>query len=125
MSKQRPLSPHLQIYKPQVTSILSIFHRITGVALSIGTLLIVSWVVTLSLGETYYDYYLRFTSSWFGIIIFIGFTFALIYHLSNGIRHLFWDFGYGYELNIVFRSGVAVLISAFTLTTIVWAYILF
>ena len=125
MKKERPLSPHLQIYKPQITSVLSIMHRITGVALSFGTCLIVLWVLSLSLGEFFYEYYIIFIKSWFGKLVLVGFTFALSYHFSNGIRHLFWDFGYGYELNIVFRSGVAVLISAFTLTTIVWAYILF
>ena len=125
MKKERPLSPHLQIYKPQITSVLSIMHRITGVALSIGTFLMVLWIISLSLGENLYEYYMVFIKSWFGKLILVGFTFALSYHLSNGIRHLFWDFGYGYELNIVFRSGIAVLISAFTLTSIVWTYILF
>tara|TARA_B100000029_G_scaffold394871_1_gene392560 strand:- start:117 stop:494 length:378 start_codon:yes stop_codon:yes gene_type:complete len=125
MKKVRPLSPHLQIYKPQITSVLSIMHRITGVVLSFGTFLIVLWITTLSLGENFYQYYMIFIKSWFGNLILIGFTFALFYHLSNGIRHLFWDFGYGYELNTVFMSGVAVLISAFILTSIIWAYILF
>ena len=125
MKKERPLSPHLQIYKPQITSVLSIMHRITGVVLSFGTFLIVLWITTLSLGENFYQYYMIFIKSWFGNLILIGFTFALFYHLSNGIRHLFWDFGYGYELNTVFMSGVAVLISAFILTSIIWAYILF
>ena len=125
MKKERPLSPHLQIYRPQITSVLSIMHRITGVALSVGTFLIVIWIISLSLGENFYEYYLIFVKSWVGKLILVGFTFALSYHLSNGIRHLFWDLGYGYELNVVFRSGVAVLISAFMLTSIIWAYILF
>ena len=125
MSKQRPISPHLQIYKPQITSVLSIFHRITGVALSFGTILLVLWVVTLSLGESYYEYYLMFRSSFIGTIIFIGFTFALNYHLSNGIRHLFWDFGYGYEIVTVYKSGIVVIFTATILTVIMWALILF
>ena len=125
MKKERPLSPHLQIYRPQITSVLSIMHRITGVALSVGTFLIVIWIISLSLGENFYEYYLIFVKSWVGKLILVGFTFALSYHLSNGIRHLFWDLGYGYELNVVFRSGVAVLISAFMLTSIIWVYILF
>ena len=124
MSKHRPLSPHLQIYKPQITSILSIFHRITGVALSVGTILLVFWVLTLSLGESYYNYYLIFSKSWLGTIILIGFTFALCYHLSNGIRHLFWDFGYGYELLTVYKSGVTVILCSCILTLIIWIYIL-
>lgn len=125
MKKERPLSPHLQIYKPQMTSVLSIMHRITGVALTLGTVLVVLWITTLSLGESFYEYYVFFIKSWFGNLILIGFTFAFFYHLSNGIRHLFWDFGYGYELNIALISGVAVLISAFILTSIIWGIILF
>ena len=125
MKNERPLSPHLQIYKPQITSVLSIMHRITGVALTAGTFLMVLWITTLSLGESFYEYYIFFIKSWFGNLVLIGFTFALSYHFSNGIRHLFWDLGYGYELNVVFISGVIVLISAFILTCIVWTYILF
>ena len=125
MKKERPLSPHLQIYKPQITSVLSIMHRITGVALTVGTFLIVFWITTLSLGESFYEYYMVFIKSWVGYLILIGFTFALFYHFSNGIRHLFWDLGYGYELNIAFISGVIVLISAFILTSVIWGIILF
>ena len=124
MSKYRPLSPHLQIYKPQITSVLSIFHRITGVALSVGSLLLVLWILTLSLGKSYFDYYVTFSQSWIGITILISFTFALNYHLSNGIRHLFWDLGYGYELSTVYKSGFAVIISATLLTIIIWFMIL-
>ena len=125
MKKERPLSPHLQIYKPQITSVLSIMHRITGVALTFGMVLVVLWITTLSLGESFYEYYVFFIKSWFGNLILIGFTFAFFYHLSNGIRHLFWDFGYGYELNIALITGVTVLISAFILTSIIWGIILF
>ena len=125
MKKERPLSPHLQIYKPEITSVLSIMHRITGVALTLGTVLVVLWITTLSLGESFYEYYVFFIKSWFGNLILIGFTFAFFYHLSNGIRHLFWDFGYGYELNIALITGVTVLISALILTSIIWGIILF
>tara|TARA_A100001015_G_scaffold247011_1_gene283678 strand:- start:334 stop:714 length:381 start_codon:yes stop_codon:yes gene_type:complete len=124
MFKNRPLSPHLQIYRPQITSILSIFHRITGIALSIGSVLIVAWILTLSLGQSYYEYYSFFCKSWFGKTIFIVFTFAFNYHLSNGIRHLFWDFGYGYELKTVYKSGLVVILSACVLTTFIWIIIL-
>ena len=125
MKKERPLSPHLQIYKPQITSVLSIMHRITGVALTLGTVLVVLWIASLSLGESFYEYYVFFIKSWFGNLILIGFTFAFFSPLSKGIRNLFWDVGYGYELNIAFISGVAVLISAFILTSIIWGIILF
>jgi len=125
MSRQRPLSPHLQIYKPQITSMLSILHRATGIALSIGSVILVLWVVALTLGENTYLMYSNLINNWFGKLIIFGFTFALFYHLSNGIRHLFWDLGYGFELDVVFKSGVVVIFSALVLTSLVWIYILF
>ena len=125
MSKQRPLSPHLQIYKPEITSILSVFHRITGIALSCGSLLLVLWVFSLSLGKNYYEYYIIFSQSWIGVFILIGFTFALNYHLSNGIRHLFWDFGHGFEMGTVYKSGIAVVLCATIFTAFIWIVILF
>ena len=125
MSRQRPLSPHLQIYKPQLTSILSILHRATGVALSIGSVILVSWVVALSLGETAYSSYSMIINSWFGKLVLFGFTFGLFYHLSNGIRHLFWDAGYGYDLKVAYTSGSLVIISSLTLTIVTWFIVLF
>ena len=120
MAKERPISPHLQVYKPQITSVLSIFHRITGVALTFGLILLVAWIFTLSLGEEYFEYYVMFIKSWFGLLILFGFTFALNYHLCNGIRHLFWDAGYGYEIETVHKSGLAVLVVSFVLTILIW-----
>ena len=125
MSRQRPLSPHLQIYKPQLTSLLSILHRATGVALSIGSVILVSWVVALSLGETAYSSYSMIINSWFGKLVLFGFTFGLFYHLSNGIRHLFWDAGYGYDLKVAYTSGSLVIISSLTLTIVTWFIVLF
>jgi len=125
MSRQRPLSPHLQIYKPQLTSLLSILHRATGVALSIGSVILVSWVVALSLGETAYSSYSMIINSWFGKLVLFGFTFGLFYHLSNGIRHLFWDAGYGYDLKVAYTSGTLVIISSLTLTIVTWFIVLF
>ena len=121
----RQLSPHLQIYKPEITSVLSILHRITGITLSVGSLLLVLWIFTLSLGKIYYEYFLMFSQSWIGIFILIGFTFAINYHLSNGIRHLFWDFGHGFELVTVYKSGFTVVLSAIILTAVIWIMILF
>ena len=120
MAKERPISPHLQVYKPQITSVLSIFHRITGVALTFGLILSVAWIFTLSLGEEYFEYFSFFIKSWFGLLILFGFTFALNYHLCNGIRHLFWDAGYGYEIETVHKSGLAVLVVSFVLTILIW-----
>jgi len=120
MSRQRPLSPHLQIYKPQITSMLSILHRATGIALSIGSVILVLWIVALTLGENTYLMYSNLINNWFCKLIIFGFTFALFYHLSNGIRHLFWDAGYGYDLKHAYISGVAVIISSLLLTSITW-----
>ena len=120
MSRQRPLSPHLQIYKPQITSMLSILHRATGIALSIGSVILVLWIVALTLGENTYLMYSNLINNWFAKLIIFGFTFALFYHLSNGIRHLFWDAGYGYDLKHAYISGVAVIISSLSLTSITW-----
>ena len=120
MSRQRPLSPHLQIYKPQITSVLSILHRGTGIVLSIGSIILVFWIVTLTLGEKTYLMYSNLINNWFGKLIIFGLTFALFYHLSNGIRHLFWDAGYGYDLKHAYISGVSVIISSLSLTSITW-----
>ena len=125
MSRQRPLSPHLQIYKPQLTSLLSILHRATGVALSIGSVILVSWVVALSLGETAYSSYSMIINNWFGKFVIFGFTFGLFYHLSNGIRHLFWDAGYGYDLKVAYTSGTLVIITSLTLTIATLFIVLF
>ena len=124
MAKERPISPHLHVYKPQITSVLSIFHRITGVALTFGLILLVTWIFTLSLGEKYFEYFSIFIKSWFGLLILFGFTFALNYHFCNGIRHLFWDSGYGYEIETVYKSGFAVLIVSCSLTILIWYLVL-
>ena len=124
MAKERPISPHLQVYKPQITSVLSIFHRITGVALTFGLILLVAWIFTLSLGEEYFEYFSLFIKSWFGLLILFGFTFAFNYHFCNGIRHLFWDAGYGYEIETVHKSGLAVLVVSSSLTILIWYFAL-
>ena len=120
MNRQRPLSPHLQIYKPQLTSILSILHRTTGIALSMGSIILVFWVIALTLGDATYTLYLNIINNWFGKLILFGFTFALFYHLSNGIRHLFWDAGYGYDLKQAYMSGSLVILFSLTLTILTW-----
>jgi succinate dehydrogenase / fumarate reductase cytochrome b subunit len=121
----RPLSPHLQVYKPQLTSVLSILHRITGVALAVGTLLLVWWLIAASIGPAYFDRVQSVIGSLIGRLVLFGWSFALFYHLCNGIRHLFWDMGRGLELPSVAASGWAVIIISLALTGIswVWGYI--
>lgn len=116
----RPLSPHLQVYKPQYTSILSITHRATGVALAVGTLLLIYWLVGAAGGPESYAAAQGFIGSFFGRLLLFGWSAALFYHLCNGIRHLFWDAGYGFELAEVYRSGWAVVVAAAGLTLIAW-----
>lgn len=117
---RRPLSPHLQVYKPQITSVLSIMHRITGVALAVGTLLLVWWLVAAASGDASYGTVSRFLRSPFGYFVLFGWTVALWFHFCNGIRHLFWDFGVGFELPTVHASGKAVIAAAAVLTVLTW-----
>jgi succinate dehydrogenase / fumarate reductase cytochrome b subunit len=118
--QNRPLSPHLQVYKPQLTSSLSILHRITGVALAMGTLLLVYWLVAAATGAGAYESAQGFFGSFFGQLILFGWSIALFYHLANGIRHLFWDAGLGFELPEVYRSGWMVLVATAVLTLASW-----
>ena len=116
----RPLSPHLQVYRPQLTSALSIFHRITGVFLALGTIVLVWWLVAAATGPDYFPLVQDWIGSWLGYLLLFGWSAALFYHLANGIRHLFWDAGYGFELETVYRSGWAVLIATAVLTILAW-----
>ena len=118
---RRPLSPHLQIYKPQLTSVLSISHRVTGIGLAAGTLLLTWWLMAAAAGPDAFATVQGFLGSWIGYVILFGFSYALMYHLCNGIRHLFWDAGHGFELDTVYKSGWAVVIASVALTVIAWA----
>ncbi len=114
----RPISPHLQIYKPQLTSVLSITHRGTGIFLCLGILLLTIWLVCLALGEESYNIFYKYTTSWYGKLFLISFIFSLFYHLTNGIRHLFWDFGLGLDLSTTYKSGYVMLCISILLTLI-------
>ncbi len=105
----RPLSPHLQVYRWQITMALSILHRITGVGLALGLLLLTWWLVAAASGAAYFDMVHSIIGSWIGRVILLGFTASLFFHLFNGIRHLFWDVGYGFEIDAMRRSGYIVL----------------
>ena len=116
----RPLSPHLQVYRPQFTSVLSILHRITGIGLAVGTLLLVWWLIAAAAGPTEFDAVQNFIGSIVGRILLLAWSFALYYHLCNGIRHLVWDAGKGFELGTAFASGLLVVVAAAVLTVISW-----
>lgn len=119
-TENRPLSPHLQVYRPQLTSVLSIMHRATGVALSIGTLLLVYWLVAAAAGEEAYAHAQAILGSMLGQLFLFLWTWALFYHLCNGIRHLGWDAGYGFEIESAYKSGKAVVITSLVLTFLCW-----
>jgi succinate dehydrogenase / fumarate reductase, cytochrome b subunit len=119
---ERPLSPHLQVYRWQLTSVLSILHRATGIALSLGTILLVLWLVGAAAGPDLYAGVQGFLRSWIGLVLLFGWTASLFYHLCNGIRHLWWDTGHGLELPSVYAGGWTVLGTSAVLTALAWAF---
>ena len=116
----RPLSPGLQIYRPQLTSVLSFSHRITGIALSVGTLLLVAWLIAAAAGPHAYSIVQGFMRSWLGLALLFGWTFSFFFHLCNGIRHLAWDVGSGFELRTIYASGWTVVVASTLLTVAAW-----
>ena len=121
MAKPRPLSPHLQIYRPQLTSIMSISHRATGAALTAGTLLLCLWLVALAAGGVWYSMASTVIGHPIGRFILFGYSVALVYHALNGVRHLTWDRGIGLTIPAVYRSGQIVLLLTIVITTLIWA----
>lgn len=115
----RPLSPHLQVYRWQWSATYSILHRLTGIALSFGTLLIAAWVIALGTSPETFETIHHLLTSWLGIFVMMGFCWALFFHLLNGIRHLFWDMGKGLELEQAKMSGNLVALGSFVLSGIV------
>ena len=111
-----PISPHLQIYKPQITSILSIAHRITGFCLNFVIIFVSLWLLSLSLGETFYKHFIEFSNSIFMKLVISISIFGLSYHAMNGIRHIFWDFGFFLNNLSALISGIIVVLSAFVLS---------
>ncbi len=120
----RPLSPHLQIYRWQLTSVLSILHRFTGVALTAGTILLVWWLVAAANGPESFESAQWFLGSWLGLLLLFGWSVALFYHLCNGLRHLWWDTGSGLDLRSVYVSGWAVLVGTAILTVLAWVVVI-
>lgn len=119
-AQNRPLSPHLQVYRPQLTSVLSITHRATGVALAVGTLLLVYWLLAAAGGSESYLSARNFFANWFIKILLFLWSFALFYHLCNGIRHLVWDSGEGLDLPAVYLGGRVVVGASAILTVLTW-----
>ncbi|HXZ02928.1 MAG TPA: succinate dehydrogenase, cytochrome b556 subunit [Stellaceae bacterium] len=117
---ERPLSPFL-IYKPQLTSVLSFSHRASGVALSLGTLLLAWWLIAAATSDDAFAAVQWFLGSWLGLLLLLGWCFAFFFHLCNGIRHLFWDAGLGFELGTAQTSGWTVVAASGALAVVAFA----
>lgn len=113
--RERPRSPHMTIYRPPVTMVTSITHRITGLGLALGTVLIAWWLISAASGLEAYGVFTAFCSSILGQLILFGFVLALCYHLCNGIRHLAWDLGYGFNIRTAHWTGILVITLAIVL----------
>ncbi|MDB2543697.1 succinate dehydrogenase, cytochrome b556 subunit [Woeseiaceae bacterium] len=119
-TRPRPLSPHLTIYRWPITMILSIMHRATGVALSIGMLVFIAWIATVAFNESGYNFLLTILKSWLGQLVLFLWSFAFFLHFCNGIRHLYWDTGRGFNKDKVEFSARLVLLSTIFLTSFFW-----
>ena len=121
--KPRPLSPHLQVYKLIPTMVMSITHRITGGALYVGTLILAWWVSAAAGSEAYYDFVNGIVASWFGQLVLFGYTWALMFHMLGGIRHLIWDTGSYLEKHTATRLAIATLVGSIVLTLAIWVVV--
>ena len=116
----RPLSPHLQVFRPLITMVMSILHRITGAALYFGTILVAWWLIAAASGPDYFAWVDGFFGSFFGRLILFGYTWALMHHMLGGLRHFIWDMGAGFELPVANRMAWATVIGSVTLTVLIW-----
>ncbi len=117
---QRPLSPHIGVYRWQLTMTLSILHRATGIALSVGTILLCWLLIALATGAGSYQTVHAFCASPVGMVLLAGWTWSLFFHLCNGIRHLLWDTGWGFEIPRAYATGWTVVAASFILSILVW-----
>jgi succinate dehydrogenase / fumarate reductase cytochrome b subunit len=123
--RERPLSPHLQIYSPEINMVMSILHRLTGAALYVGTLLVAWVLIAAASGPDYFNFVMGLLGTWPGQIVLLGYTWALLHHLVGGIRHFIWDTGRGYALPTIDLMSWGTLAVSTTLTVLLWAYVLF
>ena len=122
---ERPLSPHLQVYRPEINMVMSIIHRITGSALYFGTVIVACVLVAVATGAETYDHVTGLLSTWFGQFVLLGYTWALLHHLAGGLRHFIWDTGRGFDLKTIDLLSWATLAFSVTGTVLVWGYALF
>lgn len=119
-ARERPLSPHLQIYKPLVNMVMSIVHRITGGALYVGSMLLAWWLIALAQGERSYAFVVEVFSHPLGKLILVGYTWALVHHMLGGMRHLYWDTGRGFSLSTVKLLSWLSLVGSLSITAALW-----
>lgn len=124
-TRERPLSPHLQIYRPQINMVMSILHRLTGAALYFGTLILAWWLVAAATGPDYFAFVSGILGSWPGKLVLFGYTWALINHMLGGVRHFIWDTGHGFALSNVDILCWGSLAASVLLTLAVWGVALF
>lgn len=120
-SIERPLSPHLQVYRPLINMVMSIVHRITGVALYFGTILLAWWLTAAATGPGYFEYVNGIFGSLPGRIVLFGYTWALMHHMLGGLRHFLWDTGRGYDLATIDKLSWGTLIGSVVLTAAIWS----
>ena len=123
MTKPRPLSPHLQVYRLPLPALMSISHRASGVVMSTGTLLVALWLVMLAAGENTFNIAQQFVSHPIGKLVMFGYSLALFYHACNGIRHLFWDAVIGLDIPSIYRTGYLTIFLAIIFTLTFWLFI--
>jgi len=120
VTRSRPLSPHLQVYKPIPTMVMSIVHRITGAALYFGTVLVAWWLIAAASGEDYFSWVSWFFGTLIGRLVLFGYTWALMHHMLGGLRHFMWDMGHGYEKHFATRIAILTPVVSITLTVLIW-----
>jgi succinate dehydrogenase / fumarate reductase cytochrome b subunit len=120
---KRPLSPHLQVYRPQMTTMLSILHRATGIALAVGTLMILWWLVAAADSPEAYGRAMEFSRSAFGIVLLAGWSFSVYFHMLNGVRHLVWDTGHLFEIGCATKAGYVIFYGSLVLTILTWVIV--
>jgi succinate dehydrogenase / fumarate reductase cytochrome b subunit len=122
-ARPRPLSPHLQIYRRQINMVMSVFHRLTGAALYFGALLFAWWLVAAAIGPHYFDYVNGLFATWPGMVVLVGYTWALIHHLLGGLRHFLWDTGANLDIGSVDLLSWATIVLSLLLTAGFWYYV--
>ena len=121
----RPLSPHLGIYKPMPTMVMSILHRITGAALYFGTVLLAAWLIAAATSFEAFSWVSWVFTSWIGRIVLLGYTWALMHHMLGGVRHFVWDVGLGLDKHVATKMALASAAASIVLTLLIWAFALF